>query len=234
VLIADDDPSSRKLMHHFITSLPGFEIVGEVKDGQELIQAVITKKPDIALCDISMPKLSGLEAIKSCKELLPSLQVIFITGHEDFALEAFEVKAVDYILKPIERNRVYSALERAAKISGSPIESDKAVTKDLVIKQHNSLTFVSPDEIIFIERKDRKSVVHTHAEKYEANESLTSIGTLLDSRFMTSHRSYIINLDQLTKIEASGQIYYAFFKNYPETAKISKHKLTELQRHKSL
>lgn len=232
VLIAEDDASSRKLLRYFIGSLPHYEIVGEAANGEELIQLVTKAKPDIALVDIGMPLMDGMEAVKACKELFPSLQVIFITGHDEYAIEAFSVRAVDYILKPIERNRLYSALERAAQASHSKPEHEPSVKKNLMIKQHKNILFIPLDDIIFIERIDRKSVIHTKNNIFETNEALTSLEDALDSRFIASHRSYIINVGLLTKIEASGQMYKAYFKDYDKTARISKHKIDELQRYK--
>lgn len=233
VLIAEDDAASRKLLRHFIGNLPNFKVVGEAANGEELIHYVTKEKPDIALVDIGMPLLNGMEAVKSCKEFLPSLQVIFITGHDDYAVEAFSVRAVDYILKPIERNRLYAALERAAQAFSANADKEMTFKKDLMIKQQKAITFIPLDEILFIERIDRKTVIHTINQKFETNEALASFEETLDSRFMASHRSYIINLDFLTRIETVGQMYKAYFKNYDETAKVSKHKLAELQHCKS-
>jgi two-component system LytT family response regulator len=80
IVIADDHNSSRTLLRHFVSLLPHYCVVGEAATGEELVQIVLKEKPDIALVDINMPNLDGMEAIKSCKELLPSLQVIFTTG----------------------------------------------------------------------------------------------------------------------------------------------------------
>ena len=111
VLIADDNATSRKLLKHLIKTVPNVQIVGEAINGEDLISKVMMEKPDIALVDIDMPLLNGMEAVKSCKKIVPSLQVIFITGHEEYALEAFGVNAIDYIVKPIDRDRLYAALE---------------------------------------------------------------------------------------------------------------------------
>lgn len=234
VLIADDDAASRKLLRYFIGSLPHYKIVGEATNGEELIKYVTKEKPDVALVDIGMPLLNGMEAVKACKELFPALQVIFITGHDDYALEAFSVRAVDYILKPIERNRLYSALERAAQAGHLKADKEQSVKKNLMIKQQKNILFIPLDEIIFIERIDRKSVIHTKNNNFETNEALASLEGALDSRFIASHRSYIINVGLLTKIEAAGQMYKAYFQDYNNTARVSKHKIDELQRYMSL
>ncbi|MFL6555227.1 MAG: LytR/AlgR family response regulator transcription factor [Bacillus sp. (in: firmicutes)] len=233
VLISEDDPASRKLLKHLILLLPNYQIVGEVENGEELIHNVMKEKPDIALVDIGLPLLDGMEAVRTCKQIHPSLQVIFVTGHDEYALEAFKVNAIDYIVKPIDRNRLYGALERAAGMAAQS-QHQGQLKKDLMIKQHNQIIFVPLDEVLFIERAERKAVVHTLHKKYEINEALTNLENILDSRFVASHRSYLINLEALTRIETASQNYKAYFKDYQETAKISKNKLTELQKYKSL
>ncbi|PLR96750.1 LytR/AlgR family response regulator transcription factor [Bacillus sp. T33-2] len=234
VLIAEDDLSSRKLLKYFIQSLPNYEIVAEATDGEELIQKIVTEKPDLALVDIGLPMLNGMDAIKSCIDFHPGLQVIFITGSDDYALEAFEVRALDYILKPIERNRLYSALDRAAQAFNRTADKVTAPKKDLMIRHQHSIIFVPFNDILFIERFDRKSVVHTWHKLFETNETLANLDNLLDSRFMASHRSYIINMDHLIIIEACGQSYRAHFNGYDKTAKVSRQKLGELQHYKSI
>ncbi|MCM3726568.1 LytTR family two component transcriptional regulator [Neobacillus bataviensis] len=235
VLIAEDHAPSRKLLKHLIKPLQSYEMVGEAVNGEDLICKVMIEKPDIILVDINMPLLNGMEAVKSCKKVVPSLQVIFITGHDEFALEAFSVNAIDYIVKPIDRDRLYAALGRAAALAKTPAESERpTVKKDLMVKQSNRFSFIPLDDIIFIERADRKAVIHTIDQKIEVNEALTNLEELLDSRFVASHRSYIINLQYLKRIETAGQTYKAYFKNYEETAKVSKNKLAELQKNKSL
>lgn len=229
VLIADDDSASRKLLKHFIGALPNFQIVGEAADGEELIHYVSAEKPDIALVDIDMPLLNGLEAIKYCKGLFPFLQVIFTTGHDNYALEAFNISVADYVLKPIDRNRLYVALGRATQAYDNLIGMKNVYKRNLMIKQQKEILFIPLDDIIFIERIDRKSVIHTINKKFETNEALNSLEGSLDSRFILSHRSYIINLRFLTRIKVNSQMYEAYFQDYNETARVSKHKLPELQ-----
>ncbi|MED3965956.1 LytTR family DNA-binding domain-containing protein [Niallia taxi] len=235
VLIAEDHAPSRKLLRHLIKPLQNFQIVGEVESGEDLICMVMKEKPDLILVDINMPLLNGLEAVKSCKKMMSFIQVIFITGHDNFALEAFDVNAIDYILKPINRDRLYAALDRA-KAFCKPVawNEQPSIKKDLMVKHSNQFSFIPLDDIIFIERADRKAVIHTVDQKIELNEALTNLEENLDSRFFASHRSYIINLQYLKRIETTGQTYKAYFKQYEETAKISKNKLSELQRKKSL
>lgn len=232
VLIADDDVASRKLLKHFIGALPDYTLVGEATDGEEFIYYISTERPDIALVDIEMPLLNGMEAVKHCKELFPFLQIIFTTGYDNYALEAFNIRAVDYVLKPIERNRLYVALGRAKQALSQQVNQKTVCKKNLMIKQQKDILFIPLEDIIFIERIARKSIIHTINQKFETNEALNSLENALDSRFMASHRSYIINLTFLTRIQVLSQMYKAYFKDYSETARISKYKLSELQNYK--
>lgn len=115
VLIADDNIDSIEILEYFISQVPGFDVIGSCRDGEELIQQVIVQSPELILVDINMLSMSGLEAVKECLKIKPDLRFIFITGYDQFAVEAFELSALDYIIKPIENQRLYVALERAKK-----------------------------------------------------------------------------------------------------------------------
>lgn len=235
VLIAEDDFSSRKLLKHLIETLPDYQIVAEVSDGEALLTAIYKERPDIVLADIGLPLLNGMEAIKSCIDLFEGMQVIFITGSDHYALEAFSVRAIDYILKPIDRTRLYAALKRASSFINHyrEISNKPLFQKDLMIKHNNAILFIPLNQIIFIERVDRKSVIHTENRFYETYDALSSLIEHLDSRFIMCHRSYILNIEHLELIKTYGQSYYGYFKNYEKAAKISKNKLNELQQVKS-
>lgn len=225
-MIAEDDPTSRKVLSHFIKSLPNYTIVGIAENGEQLIELIISEKPDVALVDIKMPRLNGMDAVKSCKEWLPSLQVIFITGHDEFAIEAFEIAAVDYILKPIERTRLYSALNKV--LTPSTVKMPNEQKKELIVKEYNTINFIPFEEIIFIEKVERKTTIYTIRGIFQTNEPLSELMKNLDVRFMLTHRSYIINLEEISKIIVDGQMYIAHFTKCNETAKISKHKINEV------
>ncbi|WP_407267819.1 LytR/AlgR family response regulator transcription factor [Radiobacillus sp. PE A8.2] len=236
IVIAEDNASSRKLLKYHISNVPDYQVVGEAANGEELVTIVNAIKPDVVVVDIEMPLLDGMEAVKCCKELLPALQVIFTTGYDQYAIEAFDVSAIDYIIKPIERKRLYSSLEKAAKSVNNKGISYKRnqIKKNIMLKQKNNFIFIPLDVIIFIEKVDRKSVIHTLNHKFETYESLTTLENDLDSRFIASHRAFIINIDYLTRIEINGQGYKAHFKHYNGVAKVSKYKLSDLQYFKTL
>lgn len=230
VVIADDHGSSRTLLRHFVSLLPHYCVVGEAANGEELVQLILKEKPNIALVDINMPNLDGMEAVKSCKELLPDLQVIFTTGCDEFAVEAFKIAAADYIVKPIEPPRLFGALEKARKLLQLQGASEKKKGKRLDIKLQNSVLFLPMEEILFIEKESRKTIIHTKNEKYETNESLSELESRLDYYFFKTHRSYVINLKKVIKIESVGETYWARFLGCDKVAYISKLKINEVQK----
>ncbi|MGB8461394.1 MAG: response regulator, partial [Priestia megaterium] len=113
LIIADDNEDSVEILDYFIEQLPEFEVISICKDGEQLVQEVMAKSPDLLLVDINMPTINGVDAIKKCLRIKPNLNFIFITGYDEFAVKAFELSALDYIVKPIEKTRLYMALERA-------------------------------------------------------------------------------------------------------------------------
>ncbi|MGP3561230.1 LytR/AlgR family response regulator transcription factor [Geobacillus sp. BK01] len=233
IVIADDDASSRTILRHFICQFPHYHVVAETASGEELLRLVLQEQPDIVLVDISMPGLDGMEAVKICKQLLPSVQVIFITGYDEFAVEAFEVSATDYIVKPIERTRLFYALEKARKLIDMAKQCAapaKQPNKRLGIRSKNAIVLLPMEDILFVEKESRKTVIHTVNEQYETTETLNEIEKELDDDFFKTHRSYIINLKKVVKITQVGETYLAHFLNSEKVAYISKLKFHEVQR----
>ncbi|PLR78199.1 DNA-binding response regulator [Bacillus sp. V3-13] len=232
VAIADDDATARDILNHYIELVPDFKIIGEATDGEKLIPLVLTKKPDIIIVDIDMPGLNGLEAVKSLKELFPTLAVIFTTGHTEFAVEAFEISATDYVIKPIDTTRFFKALEKAKKLvqmqkDVSTISSDSE--KKLAIRTMNAHLYLPMEDILFIEKEGRKTVIYTDYDRFETNESLQELEGRLQPFFFKTHRSFLVNLKKIIKIEVMGESYSAHFSNFNKTAHISKLKINEVQ-----
>ncbi|CAH0346429.1 LytTR family DNA-binding domain-containing protein [Bacillus sp. CECT 9360] len=234
IIIADDDDTSRSLLRHFLEMDSNLLIIGEASTGDELVQKVMDKKPDLALVDINMPGLTGLEAVRTCKEILPFLYVIFTTGYDEFAVEAFNLSAIDYLVKPIERSRLYIALEKAKKVMNSNIDTEKTVSneavKKLSLKTSNSYLYLPMKDILFIEKAGRKTIIHTQTDCYEINEALQVLENKLDSYFYKTHRSFIVNLKHIIKIESMGESYIAYFSDSLKSAQISKLKINEVQK----
>lgn len=232
VIIADDDLPSSTLLGYLIELMPGYKVVGMAGNGQELLKLASKEKPNIILVDIQMPGMNGVEAAKKCKEMFPSLQVIFTTGSDEYAVEAFSLSAVDYIVKPIEKVRLYIALEKAKHLL--KIQENKSVKagskSKLAIKSSNTSVYLFIEDILYIEKEGRKTILHTEKDRYETLESLQEIEERLPEYFYKTHRSYLVNLRKIVKIEAFGETYLASFSNLQKTAHISKLKINEVHR----
>jgi two-component system, LytTR family, response regulator len=232
ILIAEDDLPSKKLLSYFIQLLPEYKVVGEATTGNELIELVESVRPDIVLVDIHMPGINGVEAAKICKQKHPSLQVIFTTGSDEFAVDAFNLSAVDYIVKPIEKVRLFIALEKAKQsIHLQESKEAKSFYKNkLAIKSNQNYLYLSMDDILYIEKEGRKTILHTENDRFETMESLQDMEERLPGYFYKTHRSYLVNLRKIVKIEASGETYRANFTNPEKIAYISKLKINDVHR----
>lgn len=140
IIIADDHEPSRTIIRRFIETLEQIRIVGEAGDGEELLELVGERKPNLVLVDITMPKLNGINAIKECIKSLPQLKVIFVTGHNEYAVEAFDISAVDYIVKPIERKRLAVAIEKARAILKMNYELSEALYQKEYMASYDELS----------------------------------------------------------------------------------------------
>ncbi|WP_096155089.1 MULTISPECIES: LytR/AlgR family response regulator transcription factor [Bacillus] len=233
IVIADDDDLSRKILHHFVSLFPNYEIVAEAERGDQLVELVKKQKPDIILVDINMPVMDGVEAVKECRKFATNVQVIFTTGYDEFAVEAFNISVADYLVKPIERIRLYKALEKA-KISLTVHESiqqikNRTPVDKLTIKSQNSIAYVPVDEILFIEKVARKTIIHLRESSLETTDSLQDLEQKLPEYFYKTHRSYIVNLRKIIRIESLGETFVANFTSSKKVAYISKLKITEVQ-----
>jgi two-component system LytT family response regulator len=234
VVIADAELPSRNLLRHYTQLLSEYKVVGEASTGEELFQKVMEERPDIVLVDINMPGINGFEAVKACLKVFPSLMVIFTTDSVEFAVDAFNIWAVDYIVKPIERVRLFIALGKAQKMiqlhNSLEVKRIKRSSNKFTIKSNNSFLYLSPEDILFIEKEARKTIVHMSNNKFETIESLKVIVERLPEYFYKTHRSYLVNLNKISKIESSSETYVAKFFGVDKVAYISRLKINEVHR----
>jgi two-component system LytT family response regulator len=233
IILVDDNEDSLEIIQFYIEQIPGFQIVDKCSNGEELIESILRTNPDVIFLDINMPKVSGIEAMRTCLNIRSNLLFIFITGYEEFAVKAFELNALDYIVKPIEKSRLYSALEKVNKIRMNVKSQDPLLVSTeiqrLTIKNGLDYYYIPINEIIFIEKVGTKCHIHTYEKTFITNDKIGNISTQLPSTvFFMSHRSYIINLGKLSHVLAKNQTYLAYFSNTNKHAHVSKLKIEEL------
>lgn len=215
VLIADDEPLSRERLRQFLREDPRAEVVAECASGTEVVGAIREKSPDLVFLDVRMPELDGFGVIAALKGT-PLPAIIFVTGYDQFALRAFEVRAVDYLLKPFDRERFQGALQRAlewmrlasdtqrslrlAGVLETMAARPKSVAR-LTIKSGGRISFVNPDEIDWIRAADNYTELHVGQAAHLLRMTITSlIDQLPQDRFVRISRSLLVNLDRVKEI----------------------------------
>ena len=199
VLIADDEPVARQILREHVETTAGLDLSGEAATGSEAIARILEWKPDLLLLDMEMPELDGLAVVRSLRGKEAPL-VIFVTAYEQHALEAFNVGAVDYLLKPVRRERFEQAIEKARKQLPAKSSAPETLRK-IVGHKGADLYLLDPAEIVTFQAEGELVHVITASQRYLANESLKALDEKLEKpRFRRIHRSTIINTDHIRKI----------------------------------
>ena len=213
VLIVDDEPLARERLRAWLREEPTVEIVGECGSGAEAIAMVRRTPLDRVFLDMEMPGGDGLQVLRE----LPAVgrpAVIFVTAHERFALDAFEVQAVDYLLKPFDRERFQTALRRAeAHLRAGQLEdklesliadatSPGKKLERLTVKADGRLIILKPDEIVWVEAADNYIILHLTEGRLMLRETLTALEERLGSAsFARVSRSALVHLDQIKELQ---------------------------------
>lgn len=214
-ILIDDEALARDVVKHYLQSYPEIEIVAECSDGFEGLKAITLHKPDFIFLDIQMPKISGFEMLELV-ENRPA--VIFTTAFDEYAIKAFEVNAVDYLLKPIEKVRFNQAMQKLpAKLAKEENSKDLLETASLspaqnsriVVKTAGVIKIIPVAELNYIEADDDYVKINTTEGNFQKNKTMSFFEQTLDpAQFIRIHRSYIINLAQVTKIELKEKDSY--------------------------
>ncbi len=206
VLIVDDDEIQRKILHKLCENSGFFSSIIELCSALDLIKYLKDKRADVILLDIHMPNFSGIDFIKSIQD---RPHVIFITGDKDFALEAFEYDAVDYLLKPVEFARFIKAITKAKERIDQESNTSENEKDYIFIKVDSRLVKLDYDDIFYIEAKGDYISCVTEKKKYIVHSTLKKILEELPSNlFIQSHRSYIVNASKIKDIEDNSIVIH--------------------------
>lgn len=198
ILIADDEPVARQVLREHVEAIPRLEIAGEASTGKQTLQRILDLDPDLVLLDQEMPELDGLSVVRSLRGAHTPL-IIFVTAYERHALDAFEVGAVDYLLKPVRRERLEKAIEKARRQLKRP-PTEQGPTK-IVGRRGADLYLLDPSEIVAFRAEGELVHIITTGSRYLSDYSLKALEEKLDRpRFRRVHRGTLINTDHLRKI----------------------------------
>lgn len=239
VLLVEDEIGIRTLIRKIIEKNEGFRVVGECDNGKDGIKLFSKLKPDVVFLDVQLRESSGLSCASIMADIDPKAKIIFATAHSEYMPEAFLVYAFDYLIKPFNVERVTHTLERikALQDPNEKHEMDKIVRYEkglekLLVKGKESMSFVTINDIILVQREDNSTVIYTQKDSFITSTSLTEVEEKLDKdQFMRSHKSYIINLSQITKILPYGRwTYIVKFKDLDKDALITAEKYEEIKK----
>ncbi|HLL99530.1 MAG TPA: LytTR family DNA-binding domain-containing protein [Pyrinomonadaceae bacterium] len=216
VLIVDDEFLGRKRIRSLLGEHADIKIAGECVNGREAVEAIRNQKPDLVFLDVQMPEIDGFEVVEIIgAENMPA--VIFVTAYDEYAIRAFEINAVDYLLKPFDKERLEKAVERAKreiKRQEPPTEikenlrellkevkTEPQFLKRIPVKSASGTTFVPTEEIDWIAASGHYLELHIGNETHLIREKLSVIETKLDPQiFARIHRSTIVNLDRIKSL----------------------------------
>jgi two-component system LytT family response regulator len=225
VVVIDDEPLARMVVLEYIQQQDGIDVAAECNDGFQGVKAIMQHKPDLIFLDIQMPKINGFEML----ELLDAMPaVIFTTAFDEYAIKAFESNAVDYLLKPFSKERFDQAIEKYKSKAGHAPVAEKNIQllletaskqpddqNRIVVKNGSDIRIVPVQDILYIEAYDDYVKIFTKDTYYLKKKTMNYYEQVLDStKFFRTHRSYIIHLQELTKIEPlEKNTYIAILKN---------------------
>jgi two-component system LytT family response regulator len=216
-VLVDDEQLARQVLREFISAHAELEIAAECSNGFEAVKAVADQKPDLLFLDVQMPKLDGFEVL----ELIGNqTAVVFVTAYDNYAIKAFEVHAVDYLLKPFSAERFNAALTRAKqRLSGgapqkSPAAADLAASARppaqyldrVAVREGSQVSIIPVSKLDYAEAQDDYVALVSAGKKHLKQQTISNLEASLDpTRFLRVHRSYIVNLERVSKVEPYGK-----------------------------
>jgi two-component system, LytTR family, response regulator len=214
VLIVDDEDPAREILREYLAREEGVEVVGECRNGFEAVKGVAELSPHLLLLDIQMPKLTGFEVLELVGR---ELAVVFVTAYDEHALRAFEVNAVDYLLKPVAADRLRAALARARERlrARAPLpvaalvqaaRPPGATVERILVRDGSKVVVIPAADLDYAEAQDDYVGLHTKGKVHLKQQTLAELEVSLDpARFVRIHRSYVLNVDRLTRLESEGE-----------------------------
>lgn len=240
VVIIEDEELGRELVKKFTSEIESLEVVAECANGFEGAKAINELKPDIVFLDIQMPKLNGFEMLELIDEA-DRPEIVFTTAYNQFAIQAFEQNAIDYLLKPFSKERFFEAVEKAEKKIRSNTKSEGTIAKltqqpiteqleRVVVKSNHKIHVIPVSKMKYLEAQDDYVMIYHTEGKHLKQATMKYFEQNLNSEeFLRVHRSYIIRIDQVSQLEPYGKDSYVARLKDGATVKISKSGLKSLK-----
>jgi two-component system, LytTR family, response regulator len=198
-LIVDDEPLARRGIRQLLAAYPDVRVVGECRDGREAMRALATERPDLVFLDVEMPGLDGLDVIGlHGAERMPL--IVFVTAHQEYAVQAFEAQALDYLVKPLSGSRFRAMMSRLYQRLNSRPSGPR-----IAVPSPEGEILLDPSEIDWVEAEDDHAVIHAGSTRHRVRQSLTSLEARLGPQlFARVHRSAIVRLDRVREVRTNA------------------------------
>jgi two-component system LytT family response regulator len=202
-IIVEDEILAREELKYFIKNYSNIEIVDEFEDGIEVLKFIQQNEVDVIFLDINIPSLDGVLLAKNISKFSKKPYIVFITAYREHAVEAFEIEAFDYILKPYSESRIISMLKKLEMSYNQQKNSlhKNTISNKINLWKNEKIIVVDMDDIYYCAAKERITCVFTKYEEYSVNVSVSEFyNTLPKDKFFRSHRSYIVNITKIREI----------------------------------
>lgn len=239
ILIIDDEAPARNRLHELLADMRGIDVIAEAKNGKQALEIASDKQPDIVLLDIRMPEMDGIEVAQHLQTLPKPPAIIFTTAYDSYAMQAFDMSAVDYLLKPIRLERLQTAIQKARVLLPSQIEALMPLNPQrthLSINERNRIVLVPITDIIYLRAELKYITVRTAEREYLIEDSLTHLEQEFGNIFIRLHRNclvasaYILGYEKRSVDtrshggtgDAHEKQWVALLKHVPETIAVSR------------
>ncbi|MEW6314539.1 MAG: LytTR family DNA-binding domain-containing protein [Pseudomonadota bacterium] len=219
ILIVDDEAPARNRMRDLLedcASKVSLEIIGEAANGRAALDILEEKEVDLVLLDIRMPEMDGLELAQHLRKLPDPPAVIFTTAYDSYALRAFDLHAIDYLLKPIRLGRLFDALSRARSITPLRLDVLREIAPEprtnLSVRERGKILLVPVEDIVYLKAELKYVTIRTHEREFLIEEALSNLEEEFGARFVRIHRNCLVAKDAIAgfeKIAESGSEYWA-------------------------
>lgn len=234
IIIADDEAPARNRLRDLLADIAGTQVVAEAQNGKQAIELATQYAPDLLLLDIRMPLMDGLEAAQHAQKLHPKPHVIFTTAYENHAIQAFDLNAIDYLLKPIRLERLQTAIEKVQALKPAQLEALKPLQHQrshISIYERGRVILVPLAEVIYFRAEQKYITVRTLAREYLLDESLNQLESEFGAPFVRLHRNCLVakasigGFEKRMNTNEQGQLeqqWVALLKGIPDTIAVSR------------
>ena len=240
IAIADDDAGMRMVVRKLIERADDYALVGEAENGEELLALFEKTRPEVVFMDVEMPGMSGVECARLIQDKNPKTIMVFVTAHEEYMADAFEVYAFDYLLKPFRLERAMHTLDlirqRLRESAGAQDAPQKPVRVNaparIMLRHREGVSFVDLNDILLVQREERATVVYVaDGGRFVTGDTLGEMEERLpEGMFFRTHKSYIVNINHIESISPYGRwTYIVKLRGTKQDALITHERFEELQ-----